>query len=538
MTKEFICHSCKTALVADYSRGSSDAFLVACPKCGQRYKLRQPTPVMQSVQPPKQVAVAPAPLVPPYPVVAADPEPAPPPSPSHSPPHQTPPASKQSAQPARKPRYKIILIACLIVAALVGGIYGGIELSKRHTLTEAERAEAEGWFQGQATKQWLLLQSASDIAPGQSMSIARPSVSADKYGQVTVTVSIQLDGHSDEFSLGHFGATVVRPYTDLSQPSQLDLCDDNVNAGEGSCMTWRILNDDSMTVELRDDEGGSVLYSAVSAERFAALQQTADFTKNAALIHAIDSIAGDSGIVRRGAFFSYTCGDECGAAFIESRDGTPTSVTYISNNSRFGAVQLSQGDMLGKGDFTNPAQVGQSFLTISKAMTIHRESGDMPAWVILGVLPFSDEQMTPELQQRLAVSANLDRLTPAQPSVTSNTDAAVPPATSSSAVPATTQIAPSFPGGPEAMNAYLKKKLAYLNDFLDESTQGTVQIEFTVAESGLVEDARVKHGVNQTLDSEALKAVRQMPRWNPGTIGGKPTSVRLVIPVKFSSGEE
>ncbi|MBL7940217.1 MAG: energy transducer TonB [Flavobacteriales bacterium] len=526
MTKEFVCHTCKAPLLADYARATTDVFLVACPKCGQRYKLRKSPPAAQPAPPAKQVPVAPTP------VVAQRPEP------QTSPVPKTPAAEKPSAPPNRKSPLKTILIVVLSVVVLGGGIYGGLELSKRHTLTETERAQAEGWFQSQAGKQWLLLQNAGDVAPGQSMTIMRPTVSADKYGQVTITVSIQLGGHSDEYSLGHFGTIVVRPYTDLSQPNQLDLCDDNANAGEGSCLTWRILSEDSMTVELRDDEGGSVLYSAVPVERFTAMQQSADRNAQAAFMHAIDSIAGDSGIVRRGKFFSYACADECAAMFVEDRNGSPTNVSYISNNNRFGSIQLSQGDMLGKGDFTNPAIVGQTFLTVSKAVTLHRESGDIPAWVILGVLPFSDVQMTPELQQRLAVSANLDRLTAPQSAVPSNTDAVVAQPSNSGTTPSTTQIAPSFPGGPEAMNAYLKKKLAYLNDFLDENTQGTVHIEFTIAESGAVEDARVKHGVNQTLDSEALKAVRQMPKWIPGTIGGKPTSVRLVIPVKFSSGEK
>lgn len=526
MTREFICHSCKTALSADYARVNTDVFLVACPKCGQRYKLRKPTPAAQPTAPAKQVPVAPTPATAIRPKSAIKPLP------------QTPTATNPTAPSNRKPPLKIILIVVLSVVVLGGGIYGGIELSKRHTLTETERAQAAGWFQSQAGKQWLLLQNAGDVVPGQSMTIARPTVSADKYGQVTVTVSVQLEGHLDEYNLGHFGTIVVRPYTDLSQPNQLDLCDHNVNAGEGNCLTWRILNEDSMTVELRDGEGISVLYSAVTTERFAAMQQNADRTAQTAFVHMIDSIAGDSGIVRRGKFMGYSCADECAAMFLEERDGSFTNVSYISNNSRFGSIQLSQGDMLGKGDFTNPSLVGQTFLTISKAATLQGEIGKMPVWVMLGVVSFSEEQLTPELQQRLAVSANLDRLSTAQNPPTANANAAAAPSTTAATVPNTTQVAPSFPGGPDAMNAYLKKKLAYLNDFLDESTQGTVHIEFTVSETGAIEDARVKHGVNETLNSEALKAIRQMPRWVPGTIGGQPTSVKLVIPVKFIGGEK
>jgi hypothetical protein len=148
------------------------------------------------------------------------------------------------------------------------------------------------------------------------MTISRPSVSADNYGKTTITMGIELSGHSDEFDLGRFGTQVERSYTDLNQPRELDLCDDNPNAGAGSCLTWRIINADSIMVEIRDDEGNSMTYFGIPAERFAALQATSESARKQSLIHTVDSLTQNGGLLRRGIFRSYACGEECVASFL------------------------------------------------------------------------------------------------------------------------------------------------------------------------------------------------------------------------------
>jgi protein TonB len=92
---------------------------------------------------------------------------------------------------------------------------------------------------------------------------------------------------------------------------------------------------------------------------------------------------------------------------------------------------------------------------------------------------------------------------------------------------------PSFIGGPKAMHEYLSRTLKYPKAARDARISGTVQLEFTVMPNGQISDVDVIKQVNSDIDSEAVRVVRQMPRWNPGVQFGRPVRVRYKMPVSF-----
>jgi protein TonB len=92
---------------------------------------------------------------------------------------------------------------------------------------------------------------------------------------------------------------------------------------------------------------------------------------------------------------------------------------------------------------------------------------------------------------------------------------------------------PEFPGGETAMMQYLATKIKYPFWAQRYNMQGEVLIQFIVNADGSLSDCRIIKGAGVYLDMEALKAVRQMPKWRPGKKKGKPIRSRCVIPVTF-----
>ena len=92
----------------------------------------------------------------------------------------------------------------------------------------------------------------------------------------------------------------------------------------------------------------------------------------------------------------------------------------------------------------------------------------------------------------------------------------------------------SFPGGAAALAAYLSKNLVYPPFAEENGIGGRVTLSFVVNVDGSIVDIAVLRGIDPSLDREAIRVVRAMPRWSPGEQGNKPVRVRFTLPVMFS----
>ncbi|WP_410528593.1 energy transducer TonB [Spirosoma sp. KUDC1026] len=52
---------------------------------------------------------------------------------------------------------------------------------------------------------------------------------------------------------------------------------------------------------------------------------------------------------------------------------------------------------------------------------------------------------------------------------------------------------------------------------------------------GSVSDLVVLKGLGLEADQEAVRIVSSMPNWVPGTVNGKPVSVKFVLPISFDA---
>ena len=93
---------------------------------------------------------------------------------------------------------------------------------------------------------------------------------------------------------------------------------------------------------------------------------------------------------------------------------------------------------------------------------------------------------------------------------------------------------PYFPGGRELLLKYLAVNIKYPASAVKAKKQGRVIVTFIVQKDGSVTHAKIAKSIDPELDAEALRVVRGMPKWIPGTQLGKPVNVKYTLPVKFS----
>jgi protein TonB len=92
---------------------------------------------------------------------------------------------------------------------------------------------------------------------------------------------------------------------------------------------------------------------------------------------------------------------------------------------------------------------------------------------------------------------------------------------------------PAPPGGMIGLRYYLAKNIKYPREAVANDVQGKVYVRFVVNKKGIIENVQVLRGVHPLLDKEALRVVKNMPKWKPGEQSGKPVSVWFVLPIVF-----
>ena len=92
---------------------------------------------------------------------------------------------------------------------------------------------------------------------------------------------------------------------------------------------------------------------------------------------------------------------------------------------------------------------------------------------------------------------------------------------------------PSFPGGNGALMSYLSSNVKYPVVAQENGVQGRVIISFVVERDGSISDVKVARSVDPSLDREAQRVVKSMPRWTPGKQNGQTVRVKYTVPVVF-----
>ncbi len=92
---------------------------------------------------------------------------------------------------------------------------------------------------------------------------------------------------------------------------------------------------------------------------------------------------------------------------------------------------------------------------------------------------------------------------------------------------------PSFPGGPSALIEYLSKAIRYPVEAEENGVQGRVICSFVIERDGSISNVKVMKGVDPSLDKEAIRVIKAMPKWIPGKLNGTAVRTKYTAPVIF-----
>ena|SRR5579872_4652256 len=93
---------------------------------------------------------------------------------------------------------------------------------------------------------------------------------------------------------------------------------------------------------------------------------------------------------------------------------------------------------------------------------------------------------------------------------------------------------PGYPGGMSAFYRYIQDNLKYPDKSRKKNIQGKVFINFVIEKDGSLIDIKILKGVAPDIDAEAIRLMKECPKWVPGYQNGKPVRVQYSMPINFS----
>lgn len=83
------------------------------------------------------------------------------------------------------------------------------------------------------------------------------------------------------------------------------------------------------------------------------------------------------------------------------------------------------------------------------------------------------------------------------------------------------------------LSQYFAEHIRYPEEARKGQIQGRVVIQFVIDKQGNVVNPVLQRDIGGGCGAEAMRVVRNMPKWNPGTQGGQPVNVYYTLPVSF-----
>ena len=92
---------------------------------------------------------------------------------------------------------------------------------------------------------------------------------------------------------------------------------------------------------------------------------------------------------------------------------------------------------------------------------------------------------------------------------------------------------PMFPGGDAALMQWLSGNIKCPVIAAENGVQGRVVCQFVVEKDGSVSGVTVVKSIDPSLDKEAVRVIKSMPKWTPGKQNGQNVRVKYTLPVQF-----
>ncbi len=93
---------------------------------------------------------------------------------------------------------------------------------------------------------------------------------------------------------------------------------------------------------------------------------------------------------------------------------------------------------------------------------------------------------------------------------------------------------PQFAGGQAGWAKFLQENVKYPKEAHKNNISGRVILSFVVEKSGELSEIKVLKSVEESLDQEALRVIKNSPKWIPGMKDGKAVRVSFTMPINFA----
>ena len=96
------------------------------------------------------------------------------------------------------------------------------------------------------------------------------------------------------------------------------------------------------------------------------------------------------------------------------------------------------------------------------------------------------------------------------------------------------EIQPQFPGGERGLMNFVNKTREYPYQAYESRIEGRVICSFIIMPDGSVTNVMVLRGArDESLNLEAMRVIKKMPKWKAGRVGGQAVAVRCILPIVF-----
>ena len=96
------------------------------------------------------------------------------------------------------------------------------------------------------------------------------------------------------------------------------------------------------------------------------------------------------------------------------------------------------------------------------------------------------------------------------------------------------EVNPEFPGGEDALYAFISKNVNYPIKEKENNITGKVIARFAIMQDGSVDKITILSQTPKAFNDEVIRVLKLMPKWKPGINNGKEVNVKMLIPINIS----
>jgi len=211
----------------------------------------------------------------------------------------------------------------------------------------------------------------------------------------------------------------------------------------------------------------------------------------------------------------------------------------VNTDGTIGKIQLKRGfDPLADDEVIKiikempkwiPAQSGDEPIVSEQSLNIHFSLNDELKQLALQMKDSANEYSYIE---HPAVKENRERIKLLSENIIQNDSVQTKNSPEVHSDPSLNRM-PEFPGGQDALSAYLQENMKYPKRAIKYGVEGRAIFNIQISAEGEISKIWIFKSLFPDCDEEAFFLIKKMPKWSPGLRNGVPTAMETMIPIPF-----